>query len=260
MEPLFEQVGATTWRPEQFARGPFDGLQGGAIAALMCAAAEGNLDDELEVVMVNAHFLRPTPLAEIEVTMRPIQMGGRVAVMQVDLAAAGKLRAMATITAVRSHSIEGLPQPATEAQQPWRGELRAGPDVHGKPWLMDKMEARSDAQGTPWFRFDLPVTGTESRFARSLCAADWIAGLTRADTWQDPIVAAAPNIDLTARRLRPPRDDWTGVRASGHWAPSGTGVAQGELLDLDGMFGTVSCTVALVPKRAPAREAMAIPA
>jgi len=39
-EPLFERIGDTSWRPRDIARGPFDGVQGGAAAALMCAAAE----------------------------------------------------------------------------------------------------------------------------------------------------------------------------------------------------------------------------
>ena len=256
METLFDRIDHSLWQPQQYARGPFEGLQGGALAALMCAAAEEQMTDDAEVVMVNAHFLRPTPLASLEVTAKPVQIGGRVALYHVELASEGKLRAQSVITAARPQLITGLAEPVAEAHQPWQGEIRPAPSVHGKPWLMDRMEARVDYEDVPWFRFDLPITGSESQFARSLCAADWIAGLTRADTWQNPIVAAAPNIDLTARKLRTPRDDWTGVKASGTWAPSGAGIAQGELLDVDGVFGTVSCTVVLVPKP----EATLIPA
>lgn len=248
MKTLFYRVNHNQWQPQEVARGPFDGLQGGALAALMCAAVEEQIAGDAEVVIVNAHYLRPTPLAAVEVAVKPIQVGGRVALYHVELAAEGKLRAQSVITVMRPQAIPGLAEPRQVSNRPWQGVSRPGPDVHGKPWLMDMMEARMDDKGVPWFRFDLPVTGSESRFARALCAADWIAGLTRADTWQDPIVAAAPNIDLTARKLRTPREDWTGVRATGTWTPTGRGIAQGEMLDVDGVFGTVSCTVALVPK------------
>lgn len=248
METIFDRVDHTHWQPQDYARGPFDGLQGGAIAALMCAAAEEQMADDAEVVMINAHFIRPTPLALLEVIARPIQIGGRVGLFQVELFAEGKLRAQAVVTAMRPQTIIDIPELAATAHRPWEGEIRPGPSVHGKPWLMDRMEARLDRQNVPWFRLDLRVTGTESQFARSLCAADWIAGLTRADTWQNPIVAAAPNIDLTARKLRSPRENWIGVRANGTWAPTGAGIAQGELLDAAGVFGTVSCTIALMPK------------
>ena len=38
METLFGRIDHSHWQPQEYARGPFDGLQGGALAALMCAA------------------------------------------------------------------------------------------------------------------------------------------------------------------------------------------------------------------------------
>lgn len=166
-----------------------------------------------------------------------------------DLTVDGKARASATITAMRPVRIDGLPMPTPETHRPWDGELRPRPAVHGKPWLMEKMEARLDADGVPWFKFETPITGSESIVASALCAADWLPGLTRADSWDKPIVAAAPHVDLSVRILRQPTGSWTGVRATGKWAATGLGVAQGHLLDASGAFGTVACTVALVPAR-----------
>lgn len=251
MDHVFDPLDDGTWQPRDFARGPFEGLQGGALSALMCAAAEAELPDGMSVVAISTYFLRPCPLEPLEVSVRRSHGGSRLNLLQVELAAGGKTRASATVTAMRPVSIEGLPTPLAEEHRPWDGELRQRPTVHGNPWLMERMEARLDGGGVPWFRFDTPVTGGESAVAGALCAADWLPGLTRADSWEQPIVAAAPNVDLSVRILRQPVGSWTGVRASGQWSATGVGVAQGHLLDVAGPFGTVACTVALVPMPVP---------
>lgn len=246
MHALFTLQDDGLWQPDAHARGPFDGLQGGALSALMCGLAEQDVPEGMTVVAVHTQFLRPCPLAPITLAVRTVQHGGRLAVMHVDLSSEGKLRATASVTAMRQTSIAGLADLHREEHRPWDGQLRQRPAVHGRPWLMDKMETRTDAANAPWFKFDMAVIGTESAFVRSVCAADWLPGVTRPDSWDKPLVAGSPNVDLTVRMVRAPNGSWTGIRAKGLWAATGHGIAQGELLDVDGVFGSVSCTVALI--------------
>lgn len=224
-------------------------MQGGAVAALMCSIAERSFPDGLTTVAIDARFLRPCPLAPIKVEIRPLHAGGRLAVVEASLSAEGKLRAIATITAMRPQAIATVPEPALERHDPGAAPRRPAPPIpHDQPWLMDRMEARSGDDGIAWFRFEQAVIGSESSFARALCPTDWLPGITRPDSWAAPIVAAAPNVDLSVRASRPVRGPWYGVDATARWSRDGWGVAQGALLDLDGPAAAIACTVALVPR------------
>lgn len=244
---LFDRAEDGSWLPRDFVRGPFDGMQGGAVAALMCAAAERAYPDGFRTLAIDASFLRPCPLAPIEVAAQVVHAGSRLIVVNVTLASMGKPRALATISAASPVAIPAITVPPLEAHDPAGGSQRPAPVTHGRPWLMDRMDARLSTAGVPWFRFPLRITGDESSFARALCPADWLPGLTRPDSWERPVVRAAPNVDLSVRMHRHPVGDWIGVRATGRWSPEGIGVAGGDLLDITGPVGTVTCALALVP-------------
>lgn len=247
METLFDRAADGRWIPADFVRGPFDGMQGGAVVGLMCAAAEEILPDGFRTLGIDARFLRPCPLAPIEVEARIVHLGSRLVAAEVTLSSEGKQRASATVSAARPIAIPAIVETPAQPFDPSTGTLRPGPVTHGKPWLMDRMEGRLAGDGVPWFRFPLRVTGSESAFARALCPADWLPGLTRPDSWEKPIVRAAPNVDLSVRMHRHPVGDWIGVRATGRWSPEGSGVAGGDLLDVAGPVGFVMCALALVP-------------
>jgi acyl-CoA thioesterase len=246
-ETLFDRAEDGSWVPLAFARGPFDGMQGGAVAALMCAAAEEIYPIGFVTLGIDARFLRPCPLEPIAVDARIVHAGSRLVVAEVSLSANGKTRATATVSAAKPVAIPAIVLPPAEAHDPASGTTRPAPVTHGKPWLMDRMDARLSSAGVPWFRFPLRITGSESAFARALCPADWLPGLTRADSWDKPVVRAAPNVDLSVRMHRHPVGEWIGVRAKGRWSPDGNGVAGGDLLDVTGPVGFVSCALALVP-------------
>jgi hypothetical protein len=57
--------------PTDLARGPFGGVQGGAAAALMCAAIEDAAAGF--AASVTTHFLKPTPMAPLTVTITPLR-------------------------------------------------------------------------------------------------------------------------------------------------------------------------------------------
>lgn len=247
METLFDRADNGDWLPKDFVRGPFDGMQGGAVTGLMCAAAEAVFPDGFATLAIDARFLRPCPLAPISLTTRVVHSGGRLAVVEVALSAEGKPRAIATVSAASPIAIPAIAEAPREHHDPAAGALRPAPITHGKPWLMHKMEGRLTDDGVCWFRFPLRITGAESAFARALCPADWLPGLTRPDSWAKPVVRAAPNVDLSVRLHRHPVGDWIGVRATGRWSPEGIGVAGGDLLDVSGPVGTLACAIALVP-------------
>lgn len=247
MEILFDRADDGSWMPRDFVRGPFDGMQGGAVAGLMCAVAEEAFPEGFRTLAIDARFLRPCPLAPITATAKLVHAGSRLVVVEVVLSAEGKPRAIATVSAASPIAIPAIAEAASEGHDPGAGARRPGPVTHGKPWLMDKMEGRITADGVRWFNFPLRITGSESSFARALCPADWLPGLTRPDSWENPVVRAAPNVDLSVRMHRHPVGDWIGVRATGRWSPDGCGIAGGDLLDASGPVGFVSCALALVP-------------
>lgn len=66
-------VGTGMWTPSVLARGPFAGLQGGAVTALMTSQIEAQADAEGwgSAVSVTAWFFRPTPLLSLRVAVNP---------------------------------------------------------------------------------------------------------------------------------------------------------------------------------------------
>src|SRR5262249_30899368 len=148
------------------------------------------------------------------------------------------------VTTLRDRAIE-LPEPdaaaPSSAADPATLPPRRIAAPHGGPWFMDSMAVHAGADGTAWFRCDVPVGAGAGPLAVALGPADWAHGIAR------PIhgVVADPNPDLSVRLLRPSRDGWIGVRAAARWQPQrGTGTGHGVLLDRQGEIGSVAMSVA----------------
>ena len=240
--------GREVWRPTPVAAGPFTGLQGGAVASLLCAEAEARAG-ELEwgsAVSASVDFLRPTPMADLVTTLSIVREGNRATIVDNHIGAAGDDRptAVARLTFLKSRPIE---MPAIGKQSPaWVDPetlpRRTPASIHGGPWFMDAMEVR-DGGDTVWFRMHEPVVEGAGGLASVLGPADWTHGLGR------PFdnVAADPNPNLSVHVSRPSEGEWLGVRADTTWNPaSGTGHGRGQLLDRRGEFGAVSMSVALI--------------
>ena len=248
--PVFQSLGAPCrWQPLPMAAGPFAGLQGGAVAGLLTAEIEALAAARQWGMAVSAAvwFLRPTPMGPLRTKVTALREGGRVNVVDNTLWPEGEEEACATVrvTLIRPRAVEapGLaidpPHPIDPTLYPQR--QRAAP--HGGPWFMDAMEAREGPNAT-WFRLTTEVVEGAGPLSLVLGPADWAHGIGR------PLhnVLADPNPNLTVHLYRPPHGAWIGVQSKAWWDPAaGVGVGSGALLDTEGVIGSVSMGVALVP-------------
>jgi hypothetical protein len=255
--PIFEKDASPGyWLPAPLAAGPFSGLQGGAIAALLTAEIETLAAARRwgTAISVSVGFLKPTPMARLRTEVSTLREGGRVSFVDNTLFADGDGEPCATarVTLINERAVTApaLPDPRSDAIDPTRYPSRKIASFHGKAWMMDAMDAHV-GDGVAWFRQHVPMLadGPAKSLSSILGPADWAHGIAR------PLqnVVADPNPNLTVHLLRPPETDWIGVRPHVSWDPArGLGVGGGTILDVRGEIGSVSMAVALVPFPKPA--------
>jgi hypothetical protein len=254
---IFERLGTPNhWRPSALAAGPFAGLQGGAVASLLTAEVEAISAGRNwgTAVSATAWFLRPTPMADLRTHLTVLTEGGRISVIDNTLWPDHEELPSATVrvTLSRERAVEvpGSADAGGEVIDPTRFPRRSAQAAHGRPWFMDATEARA-GDDVVWFRLNHPVIEGAGPLSSVLGPADWTHGISR--PFQN--VVADPNPNLTVQLVRPPLDEWVGIRAQTRWRPAaGLGVGSGTLLDVHGEIGRVSMSVVLVPfpKSAPA--------
>ncbi|MBI3699604.1 MAG: thioesterase family protein [Afipia sp.] len=239
------------WTPSALAGGPFSGLQGGAIASLLTAEAEAFATARKwgTAISVTVSFLKPTPMSALRTQIMPLREGGRVNVIDNTLYADVHSDPCATarIAFINDRSIEtpDIPQPPPLNIDPSKYPQRVIKSFHGRPWMMDAMEARA-GDGVFWFRQTVPTIegASPENLSAVLGPADWTHGLAR------PLhnVVADPNPNLTVHLLKAPRGGWIGIRALCSWDTArGVGVGDGTIMDVHGEIGNVSMAVALTP-------------
>jgi hypothetical protein len=237
------------WLPSDLARGPFAGLQGGAIAGLLTAEVERVTAKEGlgNPVHLTAWFLRPVLLAPLRTRTAILHAGGRVSIVDATLHSEGEEHplAMVRVSIARLRPLElANVSPAEQSIDPTALPLRRTNAPHGKSWFMDTMEARQGERGTVWFKMLTPVVEGAGPLAAVAGPADWAHGIGR------PLhdVVADPNSNLSVHLLRPPRSAWIGIAAHARWQPEqGTGVGSATLLDTEGEIGKVTMSVMLTP-------------
>lgn len=246
---IFKPLAPGRWQPSPLAAGPFAGLQGGAVAALLTGEVEALAEERGwgSAVAASAWFLRPTPFAELRSEPALVTAGGRISIVDNTLFEAGSDQPCATVRVTfareRAIVIPPLPPEPERPRDPSFHPLRTAAVPHGRPWFMDAMEARVAGDVT-WFRLKHRIIDGAGPLATVLGPADWTHGLAR------PLqnVAADPNPNLTVQLSRPPCGDWIGIRARTRWLPErGLGTGRGVLLDTSGEIGGVSMTVVLIP-------------
>lgn len=244
MSPVFALDPDGAWSPSVFARGPFEGLQGGGVAAVMATAIEAQVQGF--VASLTTHFLKPVPLAQLRVTVRPLRTGRRVSVMEAELSASGGLVAVQRATVISELAVPDLPTPAPSRADPMALPRERRAAVHGGPWMMDTLDARFDG-GTAWFRHERPLFGRPSDLARVLVAADWAHGLVAPLGADVRPPAAIPNTDLSVHLIRAPRGAWIGVEAATAWSKAAIGAGWAALRDEEGLIGRAAMSIAVTP-------------
>ncbi|MBK1659873.1 acyl-CoA thioesterase domain-containing protein [Paracraurococcus ruber] len=252
--PLLERLDEGLWRASDHARGPFAGVQGGIVAALMATEIEAVAPAAFRPLAVRADLLKPVPPdVPLRIRVAPVQAGRRIAVFDATLEAAGQLKARCALTLASEVAVPGLATDheshpaAAPAIDPMDLPPRSVRAPEGGAWLMDVLQPRLAPDGSVWFRWQAPMLPGVSAFTAALPPADFAHGLARAGLPGPAPVAGFPNPDLTVHFARPPQGPWIGVRPAARWQRSGLGLRHGDLLDRGGAFGRVAMGVVLIP-------------
>ena len=243
---VFELSETNSLIPTEYARGPFGGLQGGAIAALMCAELEGlaREQDLGQPISISANFLKATPFGDVKTEPIGLKTGGRSSTLMNTLTVDEQVRAVLMLSTLKENAVTGMaPVVPYMGSPPDRLNPRgAGAIRPDGPWLMDIFEVRVDPETqVAWFGVGEETLKTLTPFCFSLLVADWAHGINR------PIQSgyADPNINLMVHWLRPPSGSWIGVDSTATWRDGGIGYGIGKLLDQQGEIGCVSMSVAV---------------
>ncbi len=269
-ESIFIDEGEGRYMPTEHARGPWDprALHGGAPAALIAAAFERiEPGAELPLARLSYSFLRPIPMAPLQLTTRVTRAGRRVQELEADLHADDVLvcqaRALRLTAAPEELPELALAQVADHAPPPLAGPQEGHPihfaldDSDHKSFAATAMEMRF-LSGQPltgelpevdatkahapvghakvWMRLRHPLLADEelTPLARVAGTADFGNGVSAVLPFQDYLFI---NADLTITLTRRPVGEWVALDARTLLYPGGIGWAESVLHDERGSLG-----------------------
>lgn len=269
-ESVFLQESEDRFVPTEHARGPWDprALHGGAPAALIAAAFERmEPGAELPFARLSFSFLRPVPMAPLQLTTRMTRPGRRVQELQADLHAEGVLvcqaRALRILAAPEELPGLALAQVAEHTPASIAGPQKGHPvrfaldDMERKSFAASAMEMRflsgqplagelpeldtttSHApvgHATVWMRLCHPLLPAEplSPLARVTATADFGNGVSAVLPFEDYLFI---NADLAITLNRRPEGEWIALDARTLLHPGGIAWAQSVLHDARGPLG-----------------------
>ena len=243
---MFLQRDGRRYVATELARGPWDpkAQHGGAPAALLVREFElTEPDPALMLARVTFEFVRPVPLAELEVAAQIVKPGRRVQLLEgtvLDQSGNEVVRARA----LRVGRTETAVTPSEVAMPPGPQEGQAGDyPVTATAFATHAMEIRfvrgaflELGPATAWFRLRYPLVAGEetSPMQRLAAAADFGNGISAALSWDEHLFI---NPDLTLYVERPPVGQWICLQARTRIAADGVGIAESQLFDEQGQVG-----------------------
>ncbi|HWE23041.1 MAG TPA: thioesterase family protein [Myxococcales bacterium] len=260
MNAFFIRDGARLVATE-LTRGPWSNehQHGGPPAALLAGAIEraGTDAAEFRLVRITVEFLRPVPIAPLELNTEIVRPGRQAQRIAASLSASGVEVARALGLRLRRQRLEPgeaatspmLPHPDTlspfrfsffrhEVAYHTAIEMRIARGV----WAKGPVDA--------WMRPLHPLVEGErtSPCERVMILADAESGVCPP---LDPSAWSFLNPDLTVYFGREPRGEWTGLSIVSEAHADGIGLAQSALSDLDGPFGRAAQSLVIAPRVAP---------
>jgi Thioesterase-like superfamily len=280
-ESVFVPAGEGRYEPTELARGPWDprALHGGAPAALMVAALERvQPGEELPFARLAFEFLRPIPMAPLQLSTRVTRPGRRVQALEADLRAGDELVCRAR--ALRIQSVPGeLPELTRRLVAEREAPALPGPqEGHPVRFALDDDEHRSFAATALEMRFltgrplkgGLPEVGVSSRNTPVGAAQVWmrlchpllpgeppspLVRLTAAGDFGNGVAAALPfdeylfiNADLSISLNRRPEGEWIALDSRSLLHPDGIGWAESVLHDQRGPVGLATQALVVQPR------------
>lgn len=235
--------------PTELSRGPWDpGAQhGGAPSALLVRAFERLAPDErLLLARVTYEFVRPVPLAELEVRAEVIRPGRRVQLLEGSvLTTDGQEVVRARALRVVRTDVEAGPDADRAPEPDVFAQARASdyPRAELAMFATDAMDIRfvqgtfnEPGPATAWFRLRVPlVDGEQTTSLQRLAAAgDFGNGISAAVSWDHHLFI---NPDLTLYLERSPVGELICLKSRTRIATGGIGIAESVLYDERGRVG-----------------------
>jgi Thioesterase-like superfamily len=252
-------AGANSFRASELTRGPWHpGHQhAGPPIALVCRGIERAAQEHglTHISRLTANLLRPVPIGELAIEVATDYAGRNAAHCSARLFADGKEVARFTALAQRENDVAlptALPGLPMAPMGPDESPAAAFPFAGKRLGYGDLVETRV-AQGqffkgpcAIWFRLRHPLLQGElpSVYQRVAVAADSGNGISAILDFKKYIFV---NSDLTINLLRRPQGEWICVDARSYFGPSGSGLAESRLFDVQGLvgMGTQSLSVRL---------------
>jgi hypothetical protein len=231
----------------ELTRGPWSNehQHGGPPAALLTTAMERAEPGaaEFQLARVTVEFLRPVPIAALDVDVQMTRPGQKVQRLEATLRASGTEVARATGLRIRAQELPLAPLPLLpllphpDSIAPFRFDFFR--HAVGYHLAVEARIVRGEWANGPvdaWMRARVPLVAGEPTTARAavLIVADAESGVCPP---VDPFRYTFANPDLTVYFARTPRSDWAGMQIVSTAWPDGIGLAHSELSDLQGSFG-----------------------
>ena len=230
------------WLPQQLSQSPWNPnhQSGVAVAGLMAHSIETHpLQARLDISRLTLSLLCPVPMKEVEIKCQTIREGSRIAMVEAQLLANGKvcahalgLKARSAQTPASDLPIGDFPPYKLAPERPLRKRdiNRSGLEVRlisgglaelgpGKAWLSPKAPIASDVPMSP--------------VALAAMAADYSGAI---GSILDCRVWSFANLDLSIHFVRPPSELQTLVDAETQSAGNGHAIGNSRLFDSHGLF------------------------
>jgi hypothetical protein len=244
----------------ELTRGPWSNehQHGGPPAALLAGAIERTGADaaEFRLARVTVEFLRPVPIAPLEVSTEVVRAGKQAQRIAASLTAAGTEVARALGLRLRRQALElkepaGSPTlPHPDTLSPFRFSFfRNAVAYHTAIEMRIARGVWAKGPVDAWMRPLYPLVAGEktSPCERVLILADAESGVCPP---LDPAVWSFLNPDLTVYFGREPLGEWLGLSIASEAHADGIGLAQSALSDLEGPFGRAAQSLVIAPRSA----------
>lgn len=280
-ESIFLDEGNGRFAPTEHARGPWDprALHGGAPAALIAATFERmEPGAELPLARLSFSFLRPVPMAPLQLTTRITRPGRRVQELEAELHAedvlvcrARGLRILAApdelpelaLAQVTEHSPSPLADPQeghpvhfalddsdrkSFAASAMEMRFLSGQPLTGELPELDSTTSHAPVgHATVWMRLRHPLLPDDplTSLARVAATADFGNGVSAVLPFEDFLFI---NADLTISLNRRPEGEWIALDSRTLLHPGGIAWAESVLHDERGALGLATQALVVQPR------------